>query len=357
MQIGLPGVRYPDAASRRGFFGRLEEEIRALPGVQTVGSVSALPMGGSDSDTTFFIEGAPPAPTGLQPTVWYRRVTPGYFETLGLELVAGRAFTASDDAEATPVILINETLARDYFDGDALGKRINVNNPDEPVWREIVGVVADIKNFGVRADSRNALYLPYAQIPSGFMFTVAKTAMEPESLSNAIRAVVNELDPAVALARVQTMDETVATTLAADRFTTSLLSGFAVVALLLAVVGLYGVVSYSVSMRSREMGVRIALGAPADNIGKLVLRWALGLTAAGVVLGVLGALGLTRVLEASSEAAANAPTDQLLFGVAATDPLTFTLIAAVMAAAAVLASMVPAIRATRVDPVRVLRAD
>jgi len=357
MQIGLPGVRYDDAASRRGFFGRLEEEIAALPGVETVGSVSALPMSGADSDTGFVIEGAPPAPTGQQPTVWYRRVTPGYFETLGLEMVAGRAFTASDDSEATPVILINETLARDYFDGDALGKRINVNGRDEPVWREIVGVVADIKNFGVRAESRNALYLPYAQIPSGFMFTVVKAAVEPGSLINPIRAVANELDPAVALAQVQTMDETVAATLAADRFTTSLLSGFAAVALLLAVVGLYGVVSYSVSMRSREMGVRIALGAPADNIGKLVLRWSLGLTAVGIVLGCLGALGVTRLLEASSEAAAAAPADQLLSGVGASDPMTFTLIATVMAAAALLASMVPAIRATRVDPIKVLKAD
>jgi len=357
MNIQLPGVRYDDAASRIGFFGPLEERLGALPGVEAVGSISNLPMAGTDNDTGFFIEGAEPAPPGQQPTVWYRRVTPGYFDAMGLQMVSGRAFTAADDAQATPVILINETFARDYFDGQPLGKRININNPDNPVWREIVGVVADIKNFGVRAGSRNALYFPYAQLPSTFMFTVVKTSVDPESLTNAIRAAANELDPAVALAQVQTMDEIVDTTLAADRFTTSLLSGFALVALLLAVVGLYGVVSYSVSMRRREMGVRIALGAPSGNIGQLVLRWALGLAAVGIVIGTAGALAVTRFLEASSEAAANAPTSALLFGVSAFDPATFVLVASVMAAAAVLASLVPAIRATHVDPIKVLKAD
>jgi predicted permease len=357
MQVPLPGARYDDAASRRSFFSRFEEEVRALPGVETVGSVSALPMSGADGDTSFFVEGAPTPPPGLQPTVWFRRVTPDYFDALGLEVVAGRAVSAADDAEATPVILVNETLARDYFDGDALGRRINVNNPDDPVWREIVGVVADIKNFGVRAESRNALYLPYAQIPSGFMFTVVKTSIEPGSLANAVREVVDELDPSVALAQVQPMDEIVATTLATDRFTAALLGGFAVVALLLAVVGLYGVVSYNVSTRSREMGIRIALGAPAGNIGKLILRWAVTLTGIGILLGGLGALGMARVLGAFGAAAPGVPTSALLFGIAATDPMTFVLVAVIMAASALLASMLPALRATRVDPIRVLKAD
>jgi predicted permease len=345
MQIQLPGARYEDAASRVGFFQPLEAQLRALPGVQEVGSISNLPMTSFDNDTNFFIEGASPPQAGREPTVWYRRTTPGYFETMGLEIVAGRAFTASDDAQATPVIMVNETLARDYFDGQALGRRINVNNPENPVWREIVGVVADIKNFGVRAESRNALYLPYAQIPSNFMFTVVRASVEPESLTNAIRTVINDLDPAVALAGVQPMEEIVASTLATDRFTTSLLGGFAAVALLLAVVGLYGVVSYSVGMRRREIGVRIALGAPAGNIGQLVLRWALGLATFGIVLGAIGAYGVTRLLET------------LLFGVDADDLTTFAMMAVIMAAAALLASLVPAIRATRVDPIKVLKAD
>ncbi|MDX1492477.1 MAG: ADOP family duplicated permease, partial [Longimicrobiales bacterium] len=163
MRIQLPGVRYPDAESRMGFFVPLEERLASLPGVEAVGSVDALPLAGFDGDASFAVEGAPPPQPGLEPSVWIRRATPDYFEAMGLELVAGRAFTPSDDREAPRVIIVNETLQRDYFDGEALGKRLNVNDPENPVWREVVGVVRDIKNFGIRADSRNAMYIPYAQ--------------------------------------------------------------------------------------------------------------------------------------------------------------------------------------------------
>jgi putative ABC transport system permease protein len=277
--------------------------------------------------------------------VWLRRVTPGYFEAVGLDLVSGRGFSAADDAEATRVIIVNETLERDYFDGQAVGKRLNVNNPADPVWREIVGVAHDIKNFGIRVDSRNALYLPYAQAPTGFMFTAVKTSVEPASLVNAVRAAVAALDPAIALADVQPMEELVSTSLEADRFTTSILGGFAFVALILAVVGLYGVVSYSVSMRMREMGVRIALGAPSGGIQRLVLRWSLALAVGGIVLGSIGAFVVTRHMES------------LLFEVAPTDVPTFAAVSAIMVVAALFASLVPATRATRVDPIKVLKAE
>jgi putative ABC transport system permease protein len=310
-----------------------------------VGSISSLPLSGFDGDTNFFVEGAAPPSPGLEPSVWLRRATPDYFDAIGLQVVSGRAFSDSDDAEAGRVIIVNETLERDYFDGQAVGKRLNVNSPDDPLWREVVGVVRDIKNFGIRAESRNALYLPYAQAPGTVMFTTVRTSVEPESVVNAVRAEVAQLDPSVALARLQPMEEVVSSSLATDRFTTSLLGGFAVVALLLAVVGLYGVVSYSVSTRLREMGVRIALGAPDRLIRILVLRWALGLAVAGIVVGAVGALGVTRLIEG------------LLFGVGAADVRTFLTVSAVMATAAVLASLLPAIRATRVDPIEVLKAE
>jgi putative ABC transport system permease protein len=345
MQIQLPAVRYQDETSRRAFFGTLEERLTAIPGVQAAGSITNLPMAGVDGDTNFFVEGAAPPRPGLEPTVWLRRMTPGYVDAIGLEIVSGRAFTASDDAEATPVIMVNETLERDYFGGRAVGQRLNVNNPANPVWREIVGVVKDIKNFGIRSESRNAMYLPYAQSAPTAMFTVVRTTVDPESLTNAIRAEVTALDPGVALARVQPMEEVVASSLATDRFTTSLLGGFAVVALLLAVVGLYGVVSYSVSTRLREMGVRIALGAPRADIRRLVLRWAFGLAVLGIAIGAVGAAGLTRLMEG------------LLFGVGTTDATTFAIVSALMASAAVLASLVPAVRATRVDPIEVLKSE
>ncbi|KPJ83719.1 MAG: hypothetical protein AMS19_03420, partial [Gemmatimonas sp. SG8_23] len=197
----------------------------------------------------------------------------------------------------------------------------------------------------IRAESRNALYLPYAQSRTSFMFTAVETSIDPEVTMSAIRTEVAELDPDIALAQLQPMEDLVATSLAVDRFTTSLLSGFAIVALLLAVVGLYGVVSYSVSMRMREMGVRIALGAPGGEIRTLVLRWALGLAAGGIVLGALGAAAATRLIEG------------LLFGVTGTDVVTFATVAGVMAAAAVVASLIPAVHATRVDPIEVLNAE
>jgi predicted permease len=345
MQIQLPSARYPDATTRMAFFSSLETELAAIPGVESVGSITNLPLAGFDGDTRFTVEGRAIPEPSRRPSVWLRRVTPGYFDAVDLEIVDGRAFTASDDPDAPRVVIVNETLARDYFDGDAVGKRLNVNNPEQPVWRDIVGVAKDIKNFGVRAESRNAMYLPHAQSTTGFMFTAVRTSLQPESTMGAIRLVVAELDSDIALGRLQPMDELVSSSLAIDRFLTSLLGGFALVALLLAVVGLYGVVSYSVSTRMREMGVRIALGAPGADIRTLVLRWSLGLATGGIVIGAAGALGVTRLIEG------------LLFGVGAADITTFVIVAIVMASAAVLASVVPAIRATRVDPIEVLNAE
>ena len=319
--------------------------MSSVPGVSGVGSITNLPLAGFDGDTRFNVEGQPLPQPSEAPAVWLRRVTPSYFDALDLEIVDGRAFTASDDGEAPRVIIVNETLARDHFGGNAVGQRLNINNPAEPMWREIVGVAKDIKNFGIRAESRNALYLPYAQAPTGFMFTAVETSIDPEATMSAIRAEMVEMDPDIALAQLQPMGELVDGSLASDRFTTSLLSGFAFVALVLAIVGLYGVVSYSVSTRMREMGVRIALGAPGAGIRKLVLRWALGLAAGGIVLGALGAAAASRLI------------DGLLFGVAGTDIGTFVAVALVMAVAAVVASLIPAVRATRVDPIEVLRAE
>jgi len=345
MQIPLPSARYPDATTRQAFFTTLETELLAIPGVEAVGSITNLPLAGFDGDTRFNIEGEALPESSRRPAVWMRRATPGYFDAIALDVVAGRGFTPSDDGESTRVIIVNETLARDYFDGDPVGRRLNVNSPAEPVWREIVGVAKDIKNFGVRAESRNAVYLPYAQSSPGFMFTTVRTSLEPEAVMGPIRGLVADLDPDIALAELQPMDELESYSLAIDRFMTSILGGFAIVALLLAVVGLYGVVSYSVSTRMREMGVRIALGAPGADIRTLVLRWSLGLATGGIVIGAAGALGVTRLIEG------------FLFGVGTTDVTTFVIVSVVMASAAVLASLIPAIRATRVDPIDVLKAE
>ena len=345
LQTQMPQARYPDAPARHEFMRSVEERLSAIPGVASVGSITNLPLAGQDGDTGFQVEGEPPAEPGQPQSVWFRRITPGYLDAMGIELLAGRGFTLADTDEQPQVVLINETLANDYYGGEAVGKRINVNDPGNPTWREIVGVVADIKNFGIRAESRNAMYVPFYQVSAGFMFTVVRTNLEPTSIMGAVRREVAAVDPAMAVARVQPMSEWVGQSLGSDRFTTILLTGFAVVALLLSVVGLYGVVSYSVSTRLREMGIRIAIGAGASSIHKLVLRWSLRLALIGIVLGGVGALVATRLMEG------------LLFGVRAADPTTFVMTAAVMAASALGASMIPAIRATRVDPVKVLKAD
>ncbi len=345
LQVQLPSTRYPDRESRLAFFTSLEQALVAIPGVESAGSITNLPLAGLDGDVTFAVEGAAPPEPGLEPSIWLRRITPDYVAAMGLEVVAGRPFSHGDDAEAPRVIMVNETVARDYFGGDAVGQRLNVNDPENPVWREVVGVVQDIKNFGVREDSRNAMYLPFAQAPTGFMFTAIKTSVDPESVVGAVRAAAASIDPDIALARIEPMVTAVDESLAADRFITSLLSAFALVALVLALVGLYGVISYGVNMRLREMGVRIALGAPKGEIRTLVLRWALGLAAVGIAIGAFGAVGITRLL------------GELLYGVKATDITTFVAVAALMALAASGASLIPAMRATRVDPIRVLKVD
>jgi predicted permease len=345
MVVQLPGARYPDAEARRGFFGPLEAQLLAIPGIESVGAINALPLAGQDGDTGFEIEGAPPPESGRRPAVWLRVTTPGYFDAMGLRLVAGRSFTMTDTDDQPRVIMINETLANRYFDGDAVGKRINVNSPDSPVWREIVGVVGDIKNFGIRAESRNAMYVPYYQFAPGFMFATMRTSVDPVTVMGAVRAEVSRMDPGIAVAQLQPMSDWVDGSLSADRFTTSLLTGFAAVALILALVGLYGIVSYSVQTRLREVGVRIALGAESTNIRGLILRWSLRLAVVGIALGALGAASVTRLMEG------------LLFGVGATDVPTFGGVALLMGLATLLASFIPAVRATRVDPIQVLRSE
>lgn len=341
----LPFTRYEDPSSRIGFVDPLEERILAIPGVRSVGSVNPLPLSGRDGDTSFEIEGQAAADDGRSRAVWVRRATPGYFEALGLAVTEGRVFSRSDTDEAAPVVMINQTMADRFFGSQALGQRINVNNPNDPVWREVVGVVADVKNFGLRADSRNALYFPFHQATSGLMFTVIRADAEPGTIVPAIRDVVRGLDPGIAVTGLQSMSEQVDRTLQQDRFVSTVLKGFALVALFLAVVGLYSVIAYAVNMRRREMGVRIALGAPRSAIGGMVLRWVMFLAAAGALLGTVGAFVASRTLQG------------LLFGVSAEDPVTYVSVIALMGLTATVAGLLPAWRAVRVDPVEALSSD
>ena len=346
LQLGLPGTSYPDREATTAFFRTLEERLGAVPGVVSVGAVNSLPLGGNDGDTGFLLEGRPVPPPGQANITWFRRATASYFETMGIRLVQGRAFTTSDDSEAPRVVIINQTLAdRFYPDQDPVGQRINVNSQANPVWRQIVGVAEDVKNFGISQGSRNAMYAPYYQVPSGFMTVVMRTSGDAGVLVETARGVVAEMDPNLAASQLATMESIVQASLGSDRFVTLLLSGFAGVAFVLAVVGLYGVVSYGVNQRVREMGVRIALGAANGDIRKLIIGRSLVVVAIGLGAGLVGGLALTRLMEG------------LLFGVSATDPATFVVTAALFGGVAAAASAIPAQRAVRIEPIAVLREE
>ncbi len=344
MTLNLPQARYPDRVTRADFFNRLETRLSALPGVESLGSISVVPLSGNNSDTDFYIEGRPPPEQGVHQTVWFRRATPTYFETMDIRVIRGRGFTPSDDGQAPPVTVINQTFADRHFpDENPIGKRINVNSLQNPVWREIVGVAEDIKNFGIQGGSRDATYFPFAQLPTSFMAVVLRTAGDPTSLISSARNAIAELDPDLAASNVTTLDAMVQASLGSQRFVTLLLTLFAAVAFVLAAVGLYGVVSYGVTRRVHEMGLRLALGAAHGDIRKLIIGNSVMLAAAGVGVGIVGALLLTRVMGG------------LLFGVRATDPVTFGVTAVLLTGVAVVASALPAQRAVKVDPMAVLK--
>jgi len=346
LKLGMPQSSYPDADARRAFVHSVETRLAALPGVEAVGATSWLPLTGFGSDTGFHIEGRPLPARGKEHAVWFRRITPGYPAAMGLRLEAGRWITSADDETAPRVVVINDGMARRYFAHEnPLGQRLNLGDAEKPVWREIVGVVAEARYFGIRGDSRDALYLPYDQAPSAGIFFAVRSTRGVDALAPEIRKTVAAVDPSMAVAQIRSMESIVADALGPDRFVTLLIGLFAGVALALAVVGLYGVVSYGVSRRLREMGVRLALGAEGSDIRGLVLGQSLRLVGLGLVLGVGGALIVTRMMS------------KLLFGVSAADPWIFGGVALLLAAVALAASVVPAARASRVDPVRVLGSD
>jgi predicted permease len=346
MQVNLPGDEYGSGDALRAFYGDLESRLGAIPGVVSVAFTSTVPLTGFDGDVSFNIEGEPIPGPGISQATWFRRVTPAYFETMGIDIVGGRGFERTDDQNAVRVLVINESFAARYFEGrNPVGERINLGSPDDPTWREIVGVARDIRNFGIREESRVAAYAPYAQVPAGFVFPVLRTSIPAERVVPAARSALAEIDPNLAAGSISTMEEIVGNALAPDRFVASLLSLFAGVALVLAVVGLYGVVAYGVGRRLPEMGVRLAVGASNTEITAMVVRQSMTLVAVGIGAGLVAAAVLTRFVEG------------LLFGVSPLDPATYLLVAAALAVAGGAAAAVPAVRAGRVDPVRVLSAD
>ncbi len=341
MQIALPQPKYKEEVRQTQFFQQLVERVAALPGVSAAGITSMLPLNANWTNS-FAIEGHPIMP---EPHAHVAIANPRYFATLRIPLLKGRWFTDADTDAAPKVIIIDQTLATAYLPGEEpLGKRIALSNSPQPVWREIVGVVAPVRHADpLSQESKGQAYLPYSQYPIPAMGLAVRTTGDPTALVGAIRQQVAQLDPEQPIAEIGTMEEALQTFVAAPRFNMLLLAAFAALALLLAAVGIYGVIAYSVAQRTHEIGVRMALGARREDVLRLVLRQALRLAAIGLLLGLIGALLATRALAS------------MLYGTTSTDPVTFILISLLLCTVAVIASYVPARRAAKVDPMVALR--
>jgi len=346
-RVSLPATRYGDDRKAAGFFTEAVTQIAVLPGVRSAAGVSFLPLAGLGIGTSFYRTDRPEPAPGDKPTTEVRPVTPGFFSTMGIPLIAGRDFRSSDTLDSPLVAVIGETLARRYLSGEnPIGKRLHVNVGREGgMLVEVVGIVGDIKMTSLDTETRPAIYIPHTQLSIGLMTFVVRTESDPLSLVNGVSGVVRRLDPEIPVADVQTMREVVDATMARPRTVATLLTAFALLALTLAGVGVYGVMAYSVARRTQEIGVRMALGATPRSVFTMVLGQALALVGLGVAIGLVAAGGLTRLLET------------LLFETEPLDTWTFAGTAVVLIVVAALASYVPARRGTRIAPVEALRAE
>jgi putative ABC transport system permease protein len=347
-EIDLSDTKYPRRASadyRRGeamvnFWNEALRRVRQLPGVEGVGCTIILPMSGSNTDSSFAIEGRSVGGKEPTPDEEIRIITPDYFRVLKTPLVRGRFFADSDNADAPPVTIINDALARKYWQNqDALGKRITLDDPrKDPKWLTIVGIVRGIRHRGLDTDPEPEYYIPVAQRAERSMILAVRSARDPRNLTSALRREIQSIDPDQPIANVRTLDAVTADSIAPRRMSVVLLGVFAVIALVLAAVGIFGVISYLVLQRTHEIGVRMALGAQRRDVLQLVVGHALKLVGIGTAIGLVLAFLSTRALAA------------LLYNVGAFDPATFAIVTVVLTTIAFLASYIPALRATRADP-------
>ncbi|MDB4966156.1 MAG: transporter permease [Myxococcales bacterium] len=330
------------------FFARAAARLRQLPGVTHVGSANILPLDGGQTDRLFDIEGYVPTDAGDRPDAENRQATPGWFSAVGMPLVGGRVFEESDDGQAPPVVVVNRAFVKRFFPkGDALGKRMRLGPiPKEHPWATIIGIVGDVRGYGLDEPARAEMYWPMAQNrEASSMALVVRTQGDPAALATTARSAIAELDPAQPIFDVQPLERLVAQSLGQRRFMLTLMLLFGLVALVLAAVGIYGVMAYTVAQRTQEIGIRVALGAQPGRVLGMVLRDGMTLVGTGLVIGTGAALALTRL--ASS----------LLYGVSTADVGTYVVIAAALAAVALVAIVLPARRAMRVDPMQALRSE
>lgn len=352
-RLSLPSTEYGDKRSARRYYDRLLDRLRARPGVAAAGATNQLPLNSDPGDWGVIIEGRPPVgPDEPNPNADWSVVTDGFFASMGIPLVAGRRFGPEDRADRTPVVVINEAMARAYWPGESpVGQRFRFTADVDSVYRTIVGVVANVRHMSLDSEPRRQMFLPHSQFPATASWPVSDMSVtlratgDPAALGALVRREVRAVDPAVPVAMMRTMNDVLATSTSARRMYVLLFGIFAGLALALVTVGVYGVVAYSVARRTREVGIRMAVGADASDVLTLVIREGLRLTVVGLAIGLGAAFLLARLIET------------LLFRVGAGDPLTYLVVAGLILAVALLANWLPALRATRIDPMQTLRVE
>jgi len=347
MNIALLGSKYPSANQQISFFDEVRHRVEVLPGIESVGLISSAPLSGGVYAGGFSIEGREPASANEDLSADRRMISPEYFNALKIPLINGRYFTERDNQASTGVAIVSDSWARQFLStADPIGKRIKLGGRDSTrPWLQIVGIAGDVRDTALESDARPCVYLPYSQFPASSMSLVVRTGVESKALIPAIRGEVWAIDKDQPVTDVKTMDEYVSESVSPRRANALLLAVFAVLALALASIGVYGVMAYSVTQRVHEIGIRMALGAQRPDVIRLIVGSAMTLVLAGVGIGIAGALALSRVLSS------------LLYGVSATDPMTFVLISVLLVLVALLAGYIPARRATKVDPMIVLRCE
>jgi predicted permease len=342
----MPGRDWSEPAKRAQHLDRALERLRALPGVTHAALTNPLPLAGGGNQTSYLPEGLPDPGPGKRFSTENNAASRDYFETMRIPLVRGRLFTDQEKADEPRVILIDTKFAETHFAGqDPVGKRIMVGNPASPTYLTIIGVVGHVENYGIGQDTRVQLYYPYRQVPPGFVSFVLRTTMDPAALTPSIRTAMRELEPTLPVFAIRTMDEIFDVSVTNQRIMLTLLSIFAGLALLLAAIGLYGVLNYIVGQRTREVGIRMALGATATSVRQLMLGQGLRLAAIGLGLGLLACLGVARLM------------GSMLYGVSPYDPLSLAAVSVVLVAIGLFSSWLPAHRATRVNPTEALRTE
>jgi putative ABC transport system permease protein len=345
LQFSLVGQAWAEDSAVNRFTDQVVERARALPGVDAAAAASQVPMGGNYDQRGFRIEGRPADDPSLIPSVERYSITPDYFRVMRIPLLRGRGFTDADRADSMPVMVLGESTARQLWPGsDPIGHRVRIGGPDSP-WRTVVGIAGDVRHFGLDEAPTLQMYLPQSQLTDSFLVLTVRSTRSAEALMPSLRGVIRGLDPTVPVYQIATLRELVSGTMADRRFAMRLLAAFAGLALLLAAVGLYGVVSYTVAQRTREVGVRMALGATPSHVLWLILASGAGTIAAGLACGLVAAILLVRFMES------------LLFGVNGRDPATLAAAAGVLTLVALAAHVVPARRALRIDPSVALRQE